>query len=892
MDFLSSATPSHPAPRADAVVSDPDNGNWRICVLSESLVRVEWSADGVFEDGPTQTVINRDFGVTPDFEVRHEAGFVVVETRTLRLSYDGRPFSREGLSCLVKTVGGNFNEWHYGDSAVHGNLGGTARTLDEVDGATDLGEGLVSKDGWAVLDDSRSGEIAQVPVVRGHDNPFGTWVRPRVHKEQDVYVFGHGHDYAGAIADLYRLTGPAPLLPRWALGNWWSRFYPYTQESYERLQRGFRQDGIPFTVSVIDMDWHKTDIDPKYGNGWTGYSWNRKLFPDPQKFLSDLHRMGLYTTLNVHPRDGIRAFEDDYPQVARDMGLDPASGTPVSFDIADPRFITAYLGLHHRLEEQGVDFWWIDWQQGGVSRQKGLDPLWMLNALHYADSGRDGRWPMTFSRYAGIGSHRYPVGFSGDTVISWDTLRFQPYFTATASNVGYGWWSNDIGGHMMGVHDEALQTRWYWLGAFSPINRLHSSATRFLDKDPRQAPRPYREAMIRALRLRHSMLPYLYTMDWRAHRDGRPLVEPMYWDNPDNFRAYSAADEYMFGSQLLVSPVVRPDDLAVHRGSADVWLPQGDWFDLFDGRRYESRGDQGHNITVWRTLDRYPVFVRCGGIVPLQDVPAGVAREAYCQADSDYDPMGADKATADKSTTQSPNSTANPHHLRLLVFPGADGRFDLVEDDGVYNADDAKMHVATTPIALDWGSRTLSISAVRGFAGAVPADRSWTVVFRGVADPFAGQPDNRLRTAAEGAAQAGQDGPAHAPSTLAAAVDGKGRRVSASYDPATLSLAVDLGHVGPGQEVRLAVPGLRVADNPVSDDAFALLRDADMPFYTKEILQKEINDNGPRAAATLGALESDPACDQVVPACHERGLLASHVPASVASALSEILLRC
>ena len=127
------------------------------------------------------------------------------------------------------------------------------------------------------------------------------------------------------------------------------------------------------------------------------------------------------------------------------MGIDPASEIAVQFDPADPHFMEVYLkDLHHPLEEEGVDFWWIDWQQGTVTKVPGLDPLWMLNHYHYLDSSWKGNRSLTFSRYAGVGSHRYPVGFSGDTVISWESLAFQPYFTNTASNVGYGWWSHDI----------------------------------------------------------------------------------------------------------------------------------------------------------------------------------------------------------------------------------------------------------------------------------------------------------------------------------------------------------------------------------------------------------------------------------------------------------------
>ena len=211
------------------------------------------------------------------------------------------------------------------------------------------------------------------------------------------------------------------MIPRYALGNWWSRYYKYTEKSYKALMERFEKEDIPFSVAVVDMDWHLVDIDPKYGSGWTGYTWNRDFFPDPEGFMKWLHDRNMHITLNLHPADGIRAFEDAYPRMAEAMGIDPKTEQPVVFDISDPHFLeAAFEHVLHPEEEKGVDFWWIDWQSGGISKVEGLDPLWMLNHYHYLDNGRDGKRPMTFSRYAGPGSHRYPVGFSGDTIITWN----------------------------------------------------------------------------------------------------------------------------------------------------------------------------------------------------------------------------------------------------------------------------------------------------------------------------------------------------------------------------------------------------------------------------------------------------------------------------------------
>jgi alpha-glucosidase (family GH31 glycosyl hydrolase) len=126
----------------------------------------------------------------------------------------------------------------------------------------------------------------------------------------------------------------------------------------------FQRHEIPLSVCIVDMDWHITDTG-NASNGWTGYTWNEDLFPDPPAFIDWLHQNGLKTALNLHPAMGVWPHEADYERVARHMGIDPASQEPVQFDVADRKFMQAYFEyLHYPKEEQGVDFWWMDWQQG------------------------------------------------------------------------------------------------------------------------------------------------------------------------------------------------------------------------------------------------------------------------------------------------------------------------------------------------------------------------------------------------------------------------------------------------------------------------------------------------------------------------------------------------
>jgi alpha-glucosidase (family GH31 glycosyl hydrolase) len=333
------------------------------------------------------------------------------------------------------------------------------------------------------------------------------------------------------------------------LGNWWSRYWKYSDKELKELMLEFKNRSIPLSVCIVDMDWHI--VENKYSAGWTGYTWNRELFPEPEKFMKFIHGLGLKTALNLHPASGVHPHEERYSEMAEFMGIDPKSEKPVEFDVTDPKFINGYFNiLHHPLEDQGVDFWWMDWQQGTNTKMANLDPLFLLNHLHFYDLGRDGvKRPFVFSRFSGMGSQRYPIGFSGDTVVSWESLKFQPYFTLTASNAAYGWWSHDIGGHMFGTEDSELYTRWVQLGVFSPILRIHSTNNPYQDRRPwNQEPDAY-EVIKNAMNLRHAFIPYLYAMAWETTEKSIPLIRPMYYYHPENERSYGCKNQYYFGSQ-------------------------------------------------------------------------------------------------------------------------------------------------------------------------------------------------------------------------------------------------------------------------------------------------------------------------------------------------------
>ena len=677
---------------------------YRFTVLTSRLLRLEYSAEGIFEDRASQSVFYRDFPKC-EFACWREGELLLLETEDLFLTYrENAPFAEDTLTVRLKQEPAS--AWRFGEDFE--DLGGTTKTLDTVNGACPVERGVVSRNGFSVLDDSNT-------LVLEEDG----WVGVRKENTTDVYFFGYGYDYIAAVQDLYSLTGVPPLLPAYALGNWWSRYHAYTQQEYLDLVRRFREEDIPFSVGVVDMDWHLVDVDvpspvPNDLNGWTGYTWNEELFPDYKTFLKELHSYNLKTALNLHPAAGVRRHEAMYEEMAKAAGIDPATGEGVPLDILSQKHMADYFDIiHHPYEADGVDFWWMDWQQGTdycwiheankpgeyQDERERLDPLWMLNHLHILDISRNGKRPMFFSRYAGPGSQRYPVGFSGDTFVTWQSLQFQPQFTAMASNIGYSWWSHDIGGHMGGYRDDEMFVRWLQLGVLSPVNRLHSSNSEFTRKEPWVYDREAEAVIKDWLRLRHALFPYIYTMNYRTHTERLPLVQPMYYSHPKCHAAYEVPNQYWFGSELMVAPITEKQDAASRMGKVTAWLPQGSWFDLFDGTHYASR--RGRKLNLHRRLDTVPVLAKAGAIVPMACYPK-------CE-----------------------NRLLNAENMDILVFPGADNAFTLYEDAGDYS-EYQNGAFAQTKLSLNWGEKAVfTIAPAEGDLTLIPEKRSWNIKLRG-----------------------------------------------------------------------------------------------------------------------------------------------------------------
>jgi len=605
-------------------------GHARFTILAPQLIRLEWAADGIFENHASLVFLNRKLPV-PEFihETAPDAGRTMIKTSALTLGYihgnsDGR-FSPNNLT-ITFDLNGKEMVWKPGMEDT-GNLLGTTRTLDRVQGSNvELETGLISREGWTVVDDSARQLFDSVnfAFADGAQSPW-PWVLTRpTGDRQDWYFFGYGHDYKRALYDFTRVAGRVPLPPRFAFGAWWSRYWSYTDREFKELISGFQQNHVPLDVLVIDMDWHLT-FNEVTGNrkldasghelGWTGYSWNRQLFPNPDEFLAHVHEQGLKATVNIHPASGVQPWEDQYPQMAGAMGIDPATKEYVPFDITDNTLAKNFMDIViHPLERQGIDFFWLDWQQEQTTKVPNLNPTWWLNYVFFSDQEREGKRALLFHRWGGLGNHRYQIGFSGDTISVWDSLAFQPYFTATAANVGYAYWSHDIGGHMPGAIEPELYLRWIQWGIFSPILRTHTTKNPGAERRIWAYPEPFADLMRRCFARRYALQPYIYTEARKTYDTGLAFLRPLYYDWPEAPQAYEARNEYLFGDSILVHPVTQPVAKDSQLAKISVWLPEGDWIEWDSGASFHGP------VTVDRcfSIGQIPLYVKTGSIIPMQ----------------------------------------------------------------------------------------------------------------------------------------------------------------------------------------------------------------------------------------------------------------------------------
>lgn len=603
--------------------------NARFTVIENGVIRMEYAEDGVFCDAPTLFAL-RDYAVPTEqyqnieitADERRDGDALTVETPLLRLTYkpNGKPFSRNNLTARLK-IGGKEVYW-YPAMKNKANLGGAMTTLDGCDGEREMPEGLIARDGWHMIDDSGASIL------------IDGWIASRSDAHKcDYYLFVYGDDFKGALKSFARLSGKALLPRKCVFGSWYSRWHPYTAEDFREIARGYDENDFPLDIFVIDMDWHHHDWqtpedDPHratygFGHGggnlgWTGYSWNKKLIPDPPALLRDLREQGLIVTLNDHPADGVRDNEDCYPEFARRMGLDAENKENIPFAPGDKKYMEAFYACAHAPSEKaGVDFWWVDWQQDYVMPTvpglKNQPVLPWLNHMYYEHSRADGKRGASYSRWGGWGDQKHPMYFSGDTATTWSALEFEIAMTVASANSMCFWWGHDIGGFAPVSEDRQpeMYVRWVQFGVASAAMKLHSCNER-MDRRPWVWEDWCRDAIREMYHLRSRLLPAMYSVAYESYKNDTPFIRPLYYDHPELEESYRHRCEYYIGDGMFFAPVYTPGEGESRTVTKDVWLPEGVWYNFFTGERCEGA------VTETCDLHSFPMYVRAGMPLPMQ----------------------------------------------------------------------------------------------------------------------------------------------------------------------------------------------------------------------------------------------------------------------------------
>ncbi len=680
------------------------DGQVRFTVITDGVIRLEWEPEGKFTDLASFVASERNYPEV-DYKVRTSGKKVKIQTEKMTLEYKTGTGRFDASNLVIKANDGFFT-WKPG-MKQQANLKGTFRTLDGLDGDVQtqnwvadmkkgeirqFEDGLLAKDGWTLIDESDSYLF---------DDSEWAWVKERESKEcQDWYFMAYGQDYKAALKDFTVFAGKMPLPPRFAFGYWWSRYWAYSDKELRNLVDKFHTFDIPLDVLVVDMDWHYTD---EGRGGWTGWTWNKSIFPDPQKFMDYLKDNDLKVTLNLHPADGFDHWEESYPALAQSLGKDPSDKKRIEWINSDKEFMSnMFEKVLRPMEKEGVDFWWLDWQQHVYdTRMEKLHNTWWINYAFFTDMQRNtDRRPLLYHRWGGLGNHRYQIGFSGDATITWKSLEFQPYFTATASNVLYGYWSHDIGGHLdqgKGI-DPEMYTRWLQYGGFSPVMRTHSSKSGSLNKEPWVFEETYSEVIRQTVRQRYEMVPYIYAMARKGYDEGISLCRPLYYDYPQCQEAYDFRSQYMFGDNMMIAPVTKPgvDGFA----EMEIWLPEGSWYELHTGTLLEGGSVMKRHFAI----DEYGVYIKAGSILPFYDDTVN-------------------------------NLNGNDEDIIVTVFPKGDGTFRMYEDAG--NDKDYASSYAFTDLSSVWNGseQVITISPREGSYKGMPSDRNFKVKVAGSTAP-------------------------------------------------------------------------------------------------------------------------------------------------------------
>lgn len=423
------------------------------------------------------------------------------------------------------------------------------------------------------------------------------------------------------------LTGKQPMLPRWALGNFSSRFGYHSQKEVSETVQKFRNDKIPLDAVIVDIYWFGKDIQGHMGN----FEFLKDSFPDPEKMMFDLKKIGVKTILVTEPfilttsKKWEEADKNGYlgkTKTGASYRYDFYFGNTGLVDIYNPKAKKWFWNIYKDLTKSGVSGWWGDLGEPEVH------PSDLLHATGTADEvhniyGHD--WakliyegyqndfsaerPFILMRAGYSGSQKYGmIPWSGDVSRSWGGLQPQTEIALQMGMQGLAYMHSDLGGFAGGeVFDAELYTRWLQYGVFQPIYRPHAQE--------HIAPEPvFHDAKTKALakksiELRYQLLPYNYTLMFENNQSGKPLMRPLFFEDHHNNELSEKSDTYLWGDSFLIAPITQS-----RIEEKEVYFPaNNNWFDFYTGQKYNGGTTQKVEVKE----EYIPTFVRGGSFIPM-----------------------------------------------------------------------------------------------------------------------------------------------------------------------------------------------------------------------------------------------------------------------------------
>lgn len=616
---------------------------FRISVLSPRLIRIEYNDKGLFEDRATSLVINRLFPKF-NYSIIESETMIEVNTGIFTLTYvKDSPIKSNVLSSNIKAVlNGTDIEWQFNNPEAK-NLRGINYSIDSIKDKIVLDKGLYSLDGFCVLDDSTS-------LVLDDNDTF----IERDKNIKDIYLFMYGKDFDGCMDDYFKLTGYPSLIPRYALGAWWYKNENYNESNIEELISRFNHDNIPISILLLGDHWHNKN---------DGYTPSISM-----KNVSEyLNRNNIKLGVTVNPDFLITNNSNDYKLI----------GNYINNSIKFIPFSNEKIGLYfnvliNNLEANGVSLFSIDYNNP-LDRMN----LWKIDHYHYGKMVISGKRGLILSRNSGIASHRYPIIWSGKTLVNWRTFNLLPRYNLQGYNMGISFIAHPIGGYSGGIEEDELYLRYMQFACFSPIFLLASEGGKYYKREPWKWSPNIESSIIFYMNLRYKLIPYIYSESYNYHTTGKGIVKPFYFDYPKILDEPNYKNQYFFGREFFVSPITERKNISINRVIKKVFVPDGIWFDFLQGKKYV--GGKYYN-NFYRDED-YPVFVKAGSIIP----------------------------TSDDIKENIPNS------LELYIYPLDSGEYSLYEDDGsTYNFEHGMYMVTKFNYYYEENNYNFSIKRVDG----------------------------------------------------------------------------------------------------------------------------------------------------------------------------------